>query len=285
MKRQIITIDEEKCNGCGLCIPNCPEGALQIIDGKARLVGDLFCDGLGACIGHCPEGAISTEVREAEKYDEKKVMENIVKQGPNVIKAHLKHLLDHGETDLLMQGVEYLKEIDYDIPEEIISMLCPASGVSGHKHEAGPGCPGSKVVEMETGEPDSDNVARPRSDSMLKHWPVQIRLVPVNAPFFDGKDLVVVADCVPFAFAGLHERFLNGRSCVVGCPKLDDAEYYLEKLTEIFRENDIRSIVVAYMEVPCCSGMVRIVERALAASGKKIPLKSHKISIKGEELS
>ncbi|MBN2184706.1 MAG: 4Fe-4S binding protein [Candidatus Krumholzibacteriota bacterium] len=284
MKRQIITIDEEKCNGCGKCLPNCPEGALQIIDGKARLVSDLFCDGLGACIGYCPEGAISTELREAEKYDEKKVMENIIRQGPNVLKAHLKHLVDHGETDLVVQAVEYLKDNDHEIPEEAIALLCPASRISPKGNGPVSGCPGSSVVEMKSPGLQEEKGYLPPSKSMLDHWPVQIKLVPSSAPFLDGSDLVIVADCVPFAYADFHERFLKGRSCIVGCPKLDDAGYYLEKLTAIFSSNDIRSILIAYMEVPCCSGMVRLVERALEASGKEIPVSRQMIGIKGDEL-
>lgn len=285
MKRQIITIDEEKCNGCGLCLPNCPEGALQIIDGKARLVSDLFCDGLGACIGHCPEGAISTEFREAEKYDEKKVMENIVRQGENVVKAHLRHLLDHGETDLLVQEIGYLKDNGYDVPEEIIALLCPASGISPQKNGSRGVCPGSSAAEMESSDlPEGTGGSTP-TPSMLNHWPVQIKLVPSHASFLDGADLVIVADCVPFAYADFHKRFLKGRSCIVGCPKLDDADYYLEKLTAIFAGNDICSILIVYMEVPCCSGMVRLVERALEASGKDIPLTRQMIGIKGDELA
>ncbi|MBN2070097.1 MAG: 4Fe-4S binding protein [Candidatus Krumholzibacteriota bacterium] len=281
VKRQIIRIDEEKCNGCGLCIPNCPEGALQIIDGKARLISDLFCDGLGACIGECPEGAISTEFREAQVYDEEKVMENIVRQGENVIKAHLRHLLDHGETGLLVQGIEYLKERDIDVPGEIIASLCPAAGKAVSRSV----CPGSSTVEIIRDDDSEKRDGIRHSPSMLGHWPVQIKLVPSHASFLKGADLVIAADCVPFAFAGFHDRFLRGRVCLVGCPKLDDSGYYLEKLTEIFSDNEIRSIIVAYMEVPCCSGMVRLVERALAASGKDIPFEKQMIGIKGEEIS
>ena len=284
MKRQIITIDEEKCNGCGLCLPNCPEGALQIIDGKARLVSDLFCDGLGACIGHCPEGAITTELREAEKYDEIKVMENIVRQGENVVKAHLRHLFDHGETDLLVQGIGYLKDNGHDLPEEMIAMLCPASGFSSKKNGSSEGRAETGAAEVKSSDLPGEKGSSPPTQSMLNHWPVQIKLVPSNASFLDGADLVIVADCVPFAYADFHKRFLKGRSCIVGCPKLDDADYYLEKLTAIFTGNDIRSILIAYMEVPCCSGIVRLVERALEASGKDIPLTRQMIGIKGDEL-
>lgn len=284
MKRQIITIDEEKCNGCGLCLPNCPEGALQIIDGKARLISDLFCDGLGACIGHCSEGAITTEMREAEEYDEKRVMENIVKQGENVIKAHLQHLLDHGEIDLLVQGMEFLKDNDYDIPEDIMASLCPAAGKPVHSAGHGGGCPGSSVVEIAAAPGGEEAMAPGPVPSRLGQWPVQIKLVPPHAAFLSGADLLIAADCVPFAYADFHNRFLAGKVCLVGCPKLDDAGYYLEKLTAIFSVNDIRSITVVYMEVPCCSGMVKLVESAVRASGKDIPVGKQMIGIKGDEL-
>jgi len=274
MRRKIISIDEEKCNGCGLCVPNCPEGALQIIDGKARLVSDLFCDGLGACIGHCPEGAITIEEREAEPYDERKVMENVAKQGPNVIKAHLEHLKGHGEHGLLKEAVAFLKEKGLPVPE---------LGEHGHHH--GHACPGSKVMMVEEDESNVDDAAGKPLKSRLRHWPVQITLVPVHAPYFAGADLLIAADCVPFALAGFHERLLKGRVVLVGCPKLDDADAYLEKLTAILRENDIKSLTVAHMEVPCCFGLVHILKEALAASGRKVPFRDVTVSVRGEVIA
>ncbi|MDD3643002.1 MAG: 4Fe-4S binding protein [Candidatus Krumholzibacteria bacterium] len=262
MKRKIIRIDEDLCTGCGACIPDCPEGALQLIDGKARLVSDLFCDGLGACIGTCPEGAISVEERDAEPYDEARVMMNIIPQGPNVIRAHLEHLLSHGQDDFLREALACLAENDVPVPDGFsVPLDRPPDG-----------------PRPETAPAPAD---RP---SQLRQWPVQIMLVPTAAPFFDGADLLFAADCVPFAYAGFHEKLLRGRVCLVGCPKLDDARHYLEKITEIFRSNDIRSVMIAYMQVPCCGGLVRLVEEAIAASGKNIPLARQKISIKGEEL-
>ena len=257
-KRKIISIDEDKCTGCGLCVPNCPEGALQIIDEKARLISDLFCDGIGACIGECPEGAIKIEEREAEPYDEKKVMENIVKQGKNVIKAHLKHLKDHNQTEFYMQALEYLKEKGIDNPEE----------ADQDKDNTAK----DKTIEAFSGSPGV---------SQLKQWPVQIMLVPVNAPYFENADLLISADCVPFSYADFHRDFLKGRILLVGCPKLDDAPFYRDKIMEILKNNNIHSVTIVHMEVPCCFGIVKLVEDAVRASGKKIPLKNIEISIKG----
>jgi len=263
VQRQIITIDEDLCTGCGECIPNCPEGALQIIDGKARLISDLFCDGLGACIGHCPEGAITTETREAHAYDESKVMENIVRQGPNVISAHLAHLKDHAQDEYFREALAYLVENDVEIPPKFLEPSCRCGELEPPKSQFA-GCP----------------AGRP---SRLRQWPVQIMLVPPQAPFLEGADVLVAADCVPFAYADFHETLLKGKVLLVGCPKLDDAELYREKLTEMFRRNDVRSVTVAHMEVPCCFGMVKLVESAIGNSGKSIPLETRMIGVKGEE--
>lgn len=274
--REIISIDEEKCNGCGLCIPNCPEGALQIIDEKARLISDLFCDGLGACIGHCPEGAITIEKREAEPYDERRVMENIIKQGDNVVKAHLLHLKDHGELELLRQGMEVVKEKGINIsPEEFLH--------AGHTHEEPScGCPGAKVMDFTGSEEITEEGPREKRQSTLRQWPVQIKLVPPIAPYLNNSDLLIAADCVPFAYADFHEDFLKGKTLLVGCPKLDDAQYYEEKITQILQQNNVNSITVLHMEVPCCFGMVQLVKNAVASSGKDIPVDNITIGVKGD---
>ena len=275
-KREIITIDEEKCNGCGNCIPGCPEGALQIIDNKARLVSDLFCDGLGACIGDCPEGAISVIEREAEPYDEIKVIKNITKQGKNVIKAHLEHLKNHGETRFLKQAIDYLEEngienpLEVEVKEEASEDKLPC------------GCPGSSVRDMRDDERETEENTEVSQKSELKQWPVQIHLVPVNAPFFDGADLLITADCVPFAYGNFHRDFLKGKILLMGCPKLDDAGFYRDKITDIFKENDIKSITVVLMEVPCCFGLVKLVSDALAESGKDIPIEDITVKVNGE---
>ena len=279
-RRKIITIDEEKCTGCGECIPNCPEGALQIIDGKARLVSDLFCDGLGACIGHCPEEAITIEEREAEAYDERKVMENIVPQGPNTIRAHLEHLKGHGAEDYHREAVEFLKDHNVALPEE-----APAGG------KLPCGCPGSRVMDFSDKEEAAcakeaeETPAAGSRPSRLRQWPVQLMLVPPAAPYLKDADLVIAADCVPFAYADFHEDFLKGRALLVGCPKLDDVEFYEKKLTTIFEQNNIRSVTCVHMEVPCCFGLVKIVKSAIEASGKVVPFVDVTVGVKGGILS
>ena len=271
-QRNIIKIDEDGCTGCGLCVPNCPEGALQIIDNKARLVSDLFCDGLGACIGHCPEGAITIEKREAEPYDERKVMENIVKQGENTIRAHIEHLKSHGAMEYYNEAIEFLEEKGIPVSLDQ-SSGCPVQA-----------CPGSAVQDFRDSIPvekEQPGTTKTRP-SQLRQWPIQLILVPVNAPYFNEAELVISAGCVPFACADFHEKFLKGKVLLVGCPKLDDAAFYKNKLTEIFKVNNIRSITCFHMEVPCCFGLSKIVQAALEESGKVIPYASVEIGIKGD---
>lgn len=274
MKRQIIKIDEEKCNGCGLCIPNCPEGALQIIDGKARLISDLFCDGLGACIGNCPENAITTEEREAEPYDERRVMEeNIIKAGSNTIKAHLKHLKDHGEDKLYDIAVQILKEKNIDIPviEETRSG-CASSG-----------CPGLAAQAISHDNHSSTNPNPIELKSELRQWPVQLALINPYSTYFNNADLLISADCVPFAFANFHERFVKGKITITFCPKLDPTiNQYIQKLAEIFKIHNIKSVTIARMEVPCCGGMEVIIQRALDMAKKSKMVKVNIISIQGK---
>ncbi len=275
-KRKIIKIDLDKCNGCGLCIPNCPEGALQIIDGKARLISDLFCDGLGACIGHCPQGAITIEEREAEKYDEKKVMENIIKQGKSVIIAHLNHLKEHNEFGYLKEAMDYLVTKGIKIrPADLI----------GAAHSTHDGCPGSKIVDSRKKEKaKEEKAAAVKGISRLETWPVQLKLVPAFAPFLNGADILIAADCVPFAYADFHGDLLKGRVLLVGCPKLDDISYYKEKISQMIGNNDIKSITYAHMEVPCCFGLLPVIKEAISQSGKDIPFEEVTISIKGERM-
>jgi NAD-dependent dihydropyrimidine dehydrogenase PreA subunit len=313
MKRKIISIDETKCTGCGQCIPDCPEGALQLIDGKARLVADLFCDGLGACIGTCPEGAISVTERVAAPYDEKAVMATIVRQGPPVIKAHLKHLAGHGQVALYDQAIEYLIEKGIPIPDHVpperSGRRRPAGAAGeqsgGHKtlpgtgHHAHPpgmchtgqpgahpfaGCPGSaaRSIPRAGRRPAPPQPSAGTTASELRQWPVQLSLLNPAAPYFENADLLVAADCVPFAYAGFHAELLRGRIVIIFCPKLDpDIEGYIEKLSEIFRLHIIKSITVVHMEVPCCSGVRYVVDKALERSGKKIPVVEKTIAIEG----
>jgi len=272
--RKIIKIDETLCTGCGKCIPNCPEGALQIIDGKARIVSDLFCDGLGACIGYCPEGAITIEEREAEKYDERKVMENVIKQGENVIKAHLEHLKDHNQNEYLQEAISFLRERNMKVPIEE-----PAD----HKSAILPcGCPGAAVKDLREEKKGAEDVVPARSVSQLRQWPVQLMLVPPNAPFLKDADLLIVSDCVPCAYPNFHNDLLRGKILLVGCPKFDDVELYREKLTEMLKNNNIKSVTVAIMEVPCCFGLHRLVSDAVKESGKAIPLKKYIIGVRGD---
>jgi NAD-dependent dihydropyrimidine dehydrogenase PreA subunit len=279
VKRKIITINEELCTGCGLCVPNCPEGALQIIDGKARLISDLICDGLGACIGDCPEGAISVEERDALEYDERTVMGNIVKQGQNVIKAHLEHLTAHNQREYLKTAMDFLKEKDIEVPPLEVSA---SHGGQEHVKKLAR-CPGARIMDFRD-EQDPSKEGKPVSKgiSQLRQWPVQIMLVPISAPYFKDADLLFAADCVPFAYPDFHDELLKGKIVLVGCPKLDDAAFYEEKITRILQENTIKSLTVAHMEVPCCSGLERLVSGALKRSGKEIPLNEVVIGVKGD---
>jgi Pyruvate/2-oxoacid:ferredoxin oxidoreductase delta subunit len=223
--RKIVKIDEEKCTGCGECIPNCAEGALKIIDGKARLVSDVYCDGLGACLGHCPEDAIEIIEREAPEFDEEAV---------------------HEYLKLQLQGVS-----------------CTAV---------------TSLIE----EKEPETIPEAEQGSSLRHWPVQLHLVPIKAPFWNNADLLLMADCVAVAQPELHQKLLKDRSVMIGCPKFDNAQVYLDKLTEILKQNDVKSLTVANMEVPCCSGLRRIAEIALEQSSKMIPTQNLVVSVKGD---
>ncbi len=280
MKRKIISIDEEKCTGCGLCIPDCPEGALQIIEGKARLVSDLFCDGLGACIGTCPEGAISVIEREAGAYDESAVMETIARQGASVIKAHLEHLSGHGQTALYNEAIEYLIEHFIPIPDhQVAERRSPSAG----RHPSPfAGCPGAAARSIAREEHGVGENRSKRSESELRQWPLQLKLLNPAAPYFDNADLLLTADCVPFAYADFHQDFLRDRIVIIFCPKLDtDIEGYVSKLAEILSLHTINSITVVHMEVPCCSGVKYVLDQAMEKAGKKVPVKDITISIQG----
>lgn len=237
--RNIVKIDEEKCNGCGQCVSACAEGAIQIINGKARLVKDSYCDGLGACLGHCPQDAITVEKREAAEFDEEAAM------------AHVK----------------------------AIANTPPATETNDKPFV----CPGSmmKTMNRPTCDSRSDDTAT-ENPSQLSHWPVQMMLVSPNAPYFKDADLLWAADCVPFAYADFHKRFLAGKSVIMGCPKLDDTQLYAEKLAEILTIGKPKSLTVLHMEVPCCSGMTRIAKEAIISSGAKIKFDDVTININGD---
>lgn len=272
MKRRIIKIDEDKCTGCGVCIPDCPEGALQIIDGKARLISDLFCDGLGACIKACPENAMAIEEREAEEYNEAKVMVNIVKGGENVIKAHLKHLKEHGENKLFEEAINYMKDNSIEVPI-IDNLPC--------------GCPGSMQRDLRKNHNNGYNTNNSNNNfvnmqSEIANWPIQLKLMNPNAPYLNEADLLISADCVPFAYPNFHNKFLKNKILMMLCPKLDsDIDSYIEKLANIFASKNIKSITIVHMEVPCCGGVETIVKEAMERANKNIIIKDYTISIEG----
>ena len=232
--RKIVKIDEEKCNGCGNCILACAEGALQIIDGKAKLISENYCDGLGACLGECPQDAIIIEDRIADEFDEEAV-------------------------ELHLEEKEHITE---ELP-----CGCSSATVTQFDRQEAP-----RVIQEETVD----------QQSMLSHWPVQLTLVPPTAPFLQGVDLVLAADCVPFAYAGFHQDFLRNHSLLVACPKLDDFQAHLKKLTGILSHSQVKSLTLAHMEVPCCYGLVHMAKQAIQSSGKDIPFKEVTVGIKGD---
>jgi NAD-dependent dihydropyrimidine dehydrogenase PreA subunit len=254
--RKIIKIDEEKCDGCGLCVPSCAEGAIQVIDGTARLVAEKYCDGLGACLGECPQGALNVIDAEADAFDEEAAKQNV--------RATAGH--EHA-------GHSHDKSLK----------------IAAHTNTAMPcGCPSSLMqtfAPQTACEKASTPVSRPGSGvSALTHWPIQIHLVPPTAPFLRGADLLVAADCTPAAYHRFHDDLLRGKTVLMGCPKFDDADASVQKFAAIFAQADIKSITIAVMEVPCCQGMPVIVKRAMAQAGKNIPLKVVTISTRGELL-
>ena len=230
--RKIVKIDEEKCDGCGICVPACAEGALQIIDGKAKLVGEKYCDGLGACLGECPQGAITIEERTVEEFDE------------DAVKLHLEE-------------------------KEHARLPC--------------GCPSATVTQFERREA-AETTSRDVTgqQSMLSHWPVQLTLVPPGAPFLQEADLVLAADCAPFAYAGFHQDFLKGHAILVACPKLDDFQAHQNKLADILRHSSVKSLTVVQMEVPCCFGLTHMAKQAMQLAGKDIPFEEVTIGIRGD---
>jgi NAD-dependent dihydropyrimidine dehydrogenase PreA subunit len=243
--RKIIEIDDDLCDGCGNCVPSCAEGALEIIDGKARVIADIYCDGLGACLGDCPTGALSIVEREADEFDEEAVEEHLARQKTPE------------PQQILMTG----------------------------------GCPSARMQTFDSFAVQQPNTAQTdlatageEAESALSHWPVQIMLVPPTAPFLKGADLLVLADCVPVAFPTVHRDFIRGKSVLLGCPKLDNAQFYIEKFAQICKQSGIKSITSVVMEVPCCSGLPMIVKKGMALSGVEIPMEEVVISTRGKIL-
>ncbi len=264
VKRQIITIDEERCDGCGACVPACAEGALRVVDGKARLVKESFCDGLGACLGECPQGALRVVEMEVEAYDELAVLSHLQQTAPQLVAAHVAHLREHGMASVAEMA-----------PAGVAA--CPS--VQPRGRQTGRSAVGDHGVAVSLFDGGGAAVPAPRQASELRQWPVQLHLVPIQAPFFADADLALIADCVPFAAPNTHADFIKDHAIAVGCPKLDDGRAYVAKLAQILRQNDIRSIRVIRMEVPCCGGLEYIARQALVLSGKELPLESTIVSI------
>ena len=268
-KRTIISIDEDKCNGCGLCIPNCPEGAMQLIDGKARLISDLFCDGLGACVGYCPEGAITLTGREAEPYDEAKTMMNIARQGAGTIKAHLEHLSSHGEKGFLAQALAWLTQEGIPVPRAFSAQPAPT-----HASAKGAAVAAADRAATAVVEPPAP------AGSALTNWPVQLHLLSPMAPRFQGADVLLSADCVACSVGSFHSSMLQGKALAIACPKLDDGqEVYREKITAMIDHAQIASLTVAMMQVPCCRGLLAVAQKARDQARRKIPLKAVIVAI------
>ncbi len=296
MKRRIIEIDRDKCNGCGACAAACHEGAIAMVDGKAKLMRDDYCDGLGDCLPTCPTGAISFVEREAAAYDEQAVMLNkqqkMREQGvaiphagcPGSRPMELTHDAAR-EGHVGCPGAQS-RSISHEAANDAATHSADCHDT--HHHDASHvGCPSAKS-RLVSHEGDSSSAPAPSASyaepvSRLSQWPVQIKLVPVKAPYFDGAKLLIAADCTAYAYAAFHERFIKGHITLIGCPKLDDVDYS-EKLTEIIRENDIKSVTIVRMEVPCCGGLQNAAVNALKASGKFIPWQLATISIDGRIL-
>ncbi len=241
--RKIIEIDEENCDGCGLCIPSCAEGALAIVDGKAKVIKDMYCDGLGACLGDCPNDALKIVEREADEFDEEAVEEMLAE-----------------------------KKASEPVKEEKAACGCPSSTMQNFKMDASPCASANKPSVLMTG-----------SDSSLTHWPVQIKLVPPTAPFLKGSDLLIAADCVPVAYPAMHQELLKGRSVMIGCPKFDNAEEYIEKISDVIKTAGLKSLTIAIMEVPCCSGLEHIIKKAIEKSGTDITYEKVTVGVRGEK--
>ncbi len=270
-KRDIIKIDETLCNGCGKCVAGCHEGALQMIDGKARIISELYCDGLGACIGDCPVGAISIEKREAEAYDEVAVIERIATKGNETIVAHLKHLKDHNELGYLQQGIDYLKEHNIEVN---------MSAIEGKKEfKLAGGCPGAASRSFSVAPSPSSNAS---VKLQLTHFPVQLHLVNPSAGHFAGSELLLAADCTAFAYGDFHGSLLKGRKLVIACPKLDsNKESYITKIVAMIDSAKINTLTVAIMSVPCCGGLLQIAKLAAERAARKVPIKVVVISTEG----
>ncbi len=254
IKRKIIKIDESLCDGCALCIPSCPEGALQIVNGKAKLVKESFCDGLGACLGDCPQNALTVVEELTEEYDETSVIEHIKLNAPDKLQTHIDHLAQHG----------------HELTSFKMNML-------------GGGCPSVRTIQWAQPQAQAQE-QKTNYPSQLRQWPVQLHLVSPTAPYFQNADFVLVADCVPFAYSNFHSEFLSGNAIAIACPKLDDTTPYVQKLAQIFKTSNLKSVKVVVMEVPCCTGLAMLAREAANYSGIDLPIEIVTIGIKGNIL-
>ncbi len=260
MNRKIVHIDEEKCNGCGLCAPNCAEGALKIINGKAKLVSDVYCDGLGACLGHCPQGAITIIERQAQEFDEKEVKK-------------------------LMQG----KPVHASLPVVGTAQCAVPTKSGGFKEGQNQmkhfeGCPGSRIMEFKPNENAADTQAAGKSQ--LRQWPVQLHLISPEAPYYQKADVLLSADCVAYALADFHKDYLKGKALAIACPKLDEGhDVYIEKIKSLVDDAKINTLTIMIMQVPCCGGLVSLAKEAIQTAKRKIPVKSIVVGLQGDILS
>ena len=281
MKRKIVLIDADKCNGCGLCVPNCAEGAIQLIDGKARLVAENLCDGLGACLGECPEGAITIEEREADGFDEKVVEDHLKAIGRAPAPASGGHHDGHGHHH---DDHHHGEKHHHGNPPQPPFGKGGEGGLAGHGHHGG-GCPSARVISHDRA-PAAAQAAAGEVGSELGHWPVKLQLVPPTAPFFKGKNLLIAADCAPVAYGDFQRRFLKDSAVVIQCPKFGEQGFVVEKLAGIFKDGGITGISVVRMEVPCCGGLSWAVQKALQMSGRTdLPLREVVVGVRGEIVS
>jgi Pyruvate/2-oxoacid:ferredoxin oxidoreductase delta subunit len=262
IKRKIIEIDEEKCDGCGQCVIGCAEGALEIVDGKVKVISDNLCDGLGACIGECPQGALEIVEREAEAFDEAAVEAHLSSQEAEVTTEPASETLPCGCPSA---------QIKTFVPQSACQKANEPKEISASDSKIG-------LANRQAG------AATGGGASALGHWPVQVRLIPPTAPFLKGADLLVVADCVPVAFPTLHRDFLQGKAVMVGCPKFDDAREYIQKFSDIFKSAGIKSVTIVVMEVPCCSGLPTMVKKGIANAGVELPVSEVVINTRGQIL-
>ncbi|MGL5914232.1 MAG: ATP-binding protein [Bacteroidales bacterium] len=274
MKRNIIAINSEICNGCGICVESCHEGALQIIDGKAKIVSEFYCDGLGVCIRDCPVGAITIEERKAEAYDEVAVIQRIMKKGEKAMLAHLKHLKNHNKNTFLTQGLQFIEKQELNIDTHSLNAEEPKMACN---------CPSSMPSSFTAPSVQLLLPIKTQNSSQLTHWPVQLHLLNPIATYFTDADVLLAADCTAFACSNFHQQFLAEKKLAIACPKLDsNKEVYIEKLMTMFESSSINTLTVVIMEVPCCGSLIQLVQMAAQQAKRSVPIKRVIISVQGD---